>query len=211
MCTLVILQNSNSNTIKIMYTYQYLFTNSSPPWRTSLWSLWKFMTWYTWLLFHIFDHTFFCNTLQLATSIFKWQSWCQWIYLFLFPSFLPSFFLIFIIWILVLGPKSFWTLSSTCLQQGTQFWNYTCSCHMKEHRFTHSVRSDSKSPSQSLINVPFFLQPSPENRKRSSLWKTVFISEKEMMDDVQNLFILRVIYYHHNTLDFIWLLPHLVL
>ena len=93
MCTLVILQNSNSNTIKIMYTYQYLFTNSSPPWRTSLWSLWKFMMWYTWLLFHIFDHTFFCNTLQLATSIFKWQSWCQWIYLFLFPSFLPSFLL----------------------------------------------------------------------------------------------------------------------
>lgn len=71
-------------------------------------------------------------------------------------------------------------MSSTCLQQGTQYWNYTCSYpYLKEQGFTHLVGSDSKSQSQSLINTPSFLQPSPENRRRYSFWITVFFSEKK--------------------------------
>ena len=108
--------------------------------------------------------------------------------------------------------QGFWTLKSTCIQQGTQYWNYTCSCpYLKQQGFIHSVGSDSKSQSQSLINTPSFLQPSPEKRRRYSFWITVFFSEKEMMGDVQNLFILRVIYYFHITLEIIWLLPHSVI
>lgn len=75
-----------------MYTYQYLFTNPSPLWRTSLWSLWKFIVRYTGRLFHISYNTFFYNTLQSATSIFKWRSWCQWISFCLFPSSFLSWF-----------------------------------------------------------------------------------------------------------------------
>lgn len=92
MCTLRKLQNLNSNTMHIMFTYQYLFTNPSPPSRTSLWSLWKFIMWYTGLLSHISYNTFFYNTLQSATSIFKWWSWRQWIFFSLFPSFFLSWF-----------------------------------------------------------------------------------------------------------------------
>lgn len=47
--------------------------------------------WNTGLLFHISYSTFFYNTLQLATSIFKWWSWCEWIFC-LFPSFFLSWF-----------------------------------------------------------------------------------------------------------------------
>jgi len=104
MCTLRILQNLDSNTMNIKFTHQYLFTNTSSAWRTSLWSLWKFIMQYTGLLFHISYNTLFYNTLKLATSIFKWQFWCQWIFYF---SLFLSFFLGFIIWILLLGTSRF--------------------------------------------------------------------------------------------------------
>jgi len=38
----------------------------------------------------------------------------------------------------------------------------------------HLVGFNSKSQSQSLINTPSFLQPSPKNRRRYSFWITVF-------------------------------------
>ena len=109
MCTLRILQNLNSNTMNIMFTYHYLFTNPSPPWRTPLWSLWNFVMQYIGLLLHISYNTFFYNTLKLATSIFKWRFWCQWIFIFLYflLSFFLSFLLGFIIWILLLGTTRF--------------------------------------------------------------------------------------------------------
>ena len=133
-------------------------------------------------------------------------------FLIFFISFLPSFLLGFIIWILLLGTTRFLDIVINLPQQGTQYWTYTCSCpYLKEQWFTHSVGSDSKSQSQSLINTPTFLQPLPDNRRRYSFWTTVFFSEKEMIDDVWYLFILRVIYYHHITLEIIWRLPRLVI
>jgi hypothetical protein len=47
------------NTMKIVYTYLYMFTNPNPPWRTWLWSLWKSTVGICWSTLSYFWQYFF--------------------------------------------------------------------------------------------------------------------------------------------------------